>query len=214
MTQENKTLSIAEKVKALAMGLIGSFFFTWGLTYFQQQAEYRVPRILMPVFELFGNVGLAVGLLILGSGLMFFVYKKFTEYGGKPVVMLVLLPVLVIASFIISKLTQNTDTRNTEEKIESIREKVNVQNNKMDRPQMDNQKANDFLDKREKLLAEMTKAKNNKDEATFKKLESEFWGLNKDFAKISMEISKDKNYIGFISYSDQITSDVKKLIEK
>ncbi|TDX86318.1 hypothetical protein [Epilithonimonas xixisoli] len=214
MTQENKTLSIAEKVKALAMGLIGSFFFTWGLTYFQEQSEYRVPRILIPVFELFGNIGLAIGLLILGLGLMFFAYKKFTEYGGKPIIMLILLPVLVISSFMISKSTQNTDKRTTEEKIESIREKANVQNDKMERPKMDNQKANDFLDKREKLLAEMTKAKNSQDEATFKKLESQFWGLNKDFAKITMEISKDKNYIAFISYSDKITNDVKNLIGK
>lgn len=211
MTQENKTLGIAEKIKTFAMGLIGSLFFTWGLTYFQVQKEYRVPRILMPVFELFGNIGLAIGLLILGAALMFFAYKKFTKFGGKPIIMMILLPVLVISAFMISKFAGNTST---EERIQTIEENINVHNEKIERPKMENQKANEFLDKREDLLAKMIKAKNTNDQVAFKSLEREFWGLNKDFAKITMEISNDENYISFISYSDQINNDVKKLIEK
>lgn len=215
MTPENKTLNIAEKVKAFAMGLIGSLFFTWGLTYFQEQENYRVPRILIPVFELFGNIGLAIGLLILGTLLMFFAYQKFTKFGGKPNVMMILLPILVISAFMISKFTENPDKRSSVDKIQSIKEKINAhQNNKAERPKMKNQKANEFLDKRENLLAEMTKAKNANDEATFKTLERKFWGLNHDYAKITMEISKDQNYIAFISYNDHINNEVKKLIAK
>lgn len=213
MTEMNKTLSNAEKIKALAMGLIGSLFFTWGLTYFKEQDDYRVPRILLPVFELFGNIGLAFGLLLLGGLLMFFAYRKFIKFGGKPIVMQILLPLLVVVSFMASKLTENSDKGKTQiERMESLKEKINNQTErKLERPKMVNQKANEFLDKRENLLVEMKKAKNTGDETTFQAIEKQFWALNKDFVKITIELKEDENYHNFISYSDQITNEVNKL---
>ena len=73
---KQKTVSIARKVESLAIGYIGVFFFSWGTSYFQEQLYYQVPRILIPVFDIFGNVGLAIGMLILGGGLIYYGFTK------------------------------------------------------------------------------------------------------------------------------------------
>jgi len=74
---KQKTVSIARKVESLATGFIGVFFFSMGTSYFQERFLYRVPRILIPVFDMFGNIGLAIAMLILGGGL---IYYGFTEW--------------------------------------------------------------------------------------------------------------------------------------
>ena len=80
---KQKTVSIARKVESLAMGFIGVGFFSYGTSYFQEQLVYNVPRILLPVFNIFGNVGLAIGMLILGGGLIFYGFTKWKAAEGK-----------------------------------------------------------------------------------------------------------------------------------
>ena len=77
---KQKAVIIARKVEAFAIGFIGVFFFSLGTSYFQERFLYQVPRILIPVFDLLGNVGLATGMLVLGGGL---IYYGFTQW--KPV---------------------------------------------------------------------------------------------------------------------------------
>lgn len=105
MNSENKIQIIGERIKAFAIGLIGSLFFSLGFSYFSEQSHYRVPRVLLPVYEYLGNVGLAIGLIVLGGGLMFWAYKKFKDNAGKPVVMIVALVVFLITAFGIVQLT-------------------------------------------------------------------------------------------------------------
>ena len=73
---KQKTVNIAQKVESLAIGFIGVFFFSLGTSYFQERFLYRVPRILTPVFDMFGNIGLAIGMLILGGGLIYYGFTK------------------------------------------------------------------------------------------------------------------------------------------
>ena len=80
---ENKTVSIAKKVEAFAMAFIGVFFIGLGTSYFQERFLYRVPRILAPVFEFFGNIGLAIGLLVLGIGLIYWGFTKWQSVSEK-----------------------------------------------------------------------------------------------------------------------------------
>jgi hypothetical protein len=71
-----------EKFKAAAMGFIGAGIFTQGALYFQPQASYHVPRILYPIFEIAGNVGLAIGMLMLGLFLLYLGLNKWKNHGG------------------------------------------------------------------------------------------------------------------------------------
>lgn len=75
--ENNKVVSTAEKVKAFASAFIGVCFFSIGNTYFQERLVYRLPRIFIPVLELFGNVALAIAMLILG---LTFIYYGFTRW--------------------------------------------------------------------------------------------------------------------------------------
>ncbi len=84
--ENNKTVNIAEKIKAIAIAFIGTGIFSQGTFYFKEQSSYNVPRILYPVFELLGNVGLAVSMLILGLGLAFWAYTKWKNADGKPAI--------------------------------------------------------------------------------------------------------------------------------
>jgi len=74
MTEKNSTLMTIEKIKSFAIALVGAGIFSMGSTYFSEQAEYRIPRILLPIYEFFGNIGLAIGMMILGTGLMYFAF--------------------------------------------------------------------------------------------------------------------------------------------
>lgn len=77
--ENNKTANIAERIKAIAITFIGAGIFSQGTFYFKEQSSYNVPRILYPIFELLGNVGLAVSMLILGSGLVFWGYARWKK---------------------------------------------------------------------------------------------------------------------------------------
>jgi hypothetical protein len=96
--EKEKVAIIAERVRAFAIGFIGICFFALGTSYFEEQAVYRVPRILLPVFNLFGNVGLAIGLLILGCALIFYGYVKWKKFNeNKKIYFIAALPVLILA---------------------------------------------------------------------------------------------------------------------
>ncbi|WP_231426398.1 hypothetical protein [Pedobacter sp. Leaf250] len=80
--EDNKTVQTAEKIKAAAMGFIGAGIFSQGTLYFRPQSSYNVPRILYPVFELLGNKGLAVAMIILGLLLLYFGFSKWKKFNG------------------------------------------------------------------------------------------------------------------------------------
>ncbi|MCL1867623.1 MAG: hypothetical protein FWF72_01560 [Paludibacter sp.] len=80
---KQKTVITARKVESLAIGFIGICLFSLGTSYFQERFIYRVPRILTPVFNLFGNVGLAIGMLILGGGLIYYGFTKWKSVAEK-----------------------------------------------------------------------------------------------------------------------------------
>jgi hypothetical protein len=73
---KQKTVAVARKVESLAIGFIGVFFFSTGTSYFRERLLYHVPRILMPVFDALGNIGLAIGLLILAGGIIYYGFTK------------------------------------------------------------------------------------------------------------------------------------------
>ena len=80
---KQKISIIARKVEAFAIGYIGIFFFSMGTSYFQERFLYRVPRVLIPVFDMFGNIGLAISMLILGGGLIYYGFTKWKSVAEK-----------------------------------------------------------------------------------------------------------------------------------
>jgi uncharacterized membrane protein len=96
--EKEKVVIVAERVKSVAIGFIGICFVSLGTSYFEEQLTYRVPRILLPVFNLFGNVGLAIGLIMLGGALLVYSYLKWKKYNGnKKIYFIVALLVLILA---------------------------------------------------------------------------------------------------------------------
>ena len=213
MTTNNKTQAIAEKIKAFALGFIGSLFFALGLTYFSEKSYYQVPRILLPVYDYFRNIGLAVGLLVLGGGLMFWAYKKFKNYGGKPMIMITVLPLFIIASFGIAKLTEKTYKPNFEKNTSNKQtvEPVADETANTQRPKLDNPKANDYLEKLEDLLQKMTKAKEIGDRTAFDKLDEQYLELIENSGDIFSEMSKTAQYREFAMYNAKVSKEINKL---
>lgn len=78
----NKTVNIIEIIKSIASGFIGAGIFTQGTFYFQEQPSYNIPRILVPVYDVLGNVGLAIGMIVLGLGLLTFSFIKWKNLNG------------------------------------------------------------------------------------------------------------------------------------
>ena len=75
--EKEKIVSITRKIGSFGYALVGVVIFSYGTSYFQERLLYNVPRILIPVFNIFGNIGLAIGMLILGGG---FIYWGFTQW--------------------------------------------------------------------------------------------------------------------------------------
>lgn len=98
---KGKTVIIAEKVKAFAIALIGVCFFGIGTTYFEERLVYRLPRILIPVLDLFGNVALAIAMLVLGAGLIYYGFTKWKKVSDKAALYWVIAIIgLCLASFL------------------------------------------------------------------------------------------------------------------
>lgn len=83
-TTANKTLTILEQCKSIAIALVGAGMAGKGITYFSPRLSYDVPRILLPVFKILGNTGLAVSMLLLGLVLLTWSYFSWKSSNGKP----------------------------------------------------------------------------------------------------------------------------------
>jgi hypothetical protein len=84
-TTANKTLTILEQCKSIAIALVGAGMAGKGITYFSPRLSYDVPRILLPVFKILGNTGLAVSMLLLGLVLLTWSYFRWKKNNGKQV---------------------------------------------------------------------------------------------------------------------------------
>lgn len=210
MTTESNVKTIAEKVKSLAMGFIGSMFIALGFSYFSEQAYYRVPRILIPIYNLLGNIGLAIGLLILGAILLYVSYTKFKNNEGRPAIILTVLPLFIIFSFTITKWTEKNNTPNPIPSNEAAGA-TTKENKDAIRPKLDHSLANTYLDQVELLVDKMSKAKEQKDDKTFEALETQYFELQNQLANIIPQLSKTDKYAAFVHYNAYLASKINKM---
>jgi len=75
----------SSKVIALFTGFAGILLFSYGTAYLQEQASYRAPDhfLFRAIFDVFGNVGLAVGFLVIGGGFVIFGYSQWKSFARK-----------------------------------------------------------------------------------------------------------------------------------
>ena len=100
--EKEQIVIIAEKIKAFAIGLIGICFTSMGATYFEEQAIYRVPRILLPIFDMLGNVGLAIVMIILGLGMIVYGFLKWKKFSQRPMLYLIIATIALVLSLYLS----------------------------------------------------------------------------------------------------------------
>ncbi|QQT25999.1 hypothetical protein [Sphingobacterium spiritivorum] len=96
-TQENTGLTVLEKIKSIAIALVGTGMTVKGFTYFTPQLSYDIPRILIPVYKILGPVGLAVAMTILGLLLLIWSYSLWKKNSGKGISWIILISVLILS---------------------------------------------------------------------------------------------------------------------
>lgn len=212
MTTTSNAKNIAEKIQSFAMGFIGSMFIALGFSYFSEQASYRIPRILLPIYNLLGNVGLAIGLLILGAILLFASYSKFKRNARRPTAILIILPLFVIFSLVITHLFENKGKNDTGQLNPTNQKSHNTDSIKEEtRPTLDNVQANEYLDQVERIVQEMSKSKAQKDDKAFEQLESQYFELTSKLSNIIPDLSKTDKYPAFAHYNAYLANKINKM---
>lgn len=207
--KQNVKKALMEKIKAFAMGLIGAGFFVWGITYFQEQESYYVPRILLPVYEFLGNIGLAIGMIILGLILVYIAFSKFKQSRGKVVVFIIYQGIITLVMAILIFLSDtNVRHSNLDDSGKSSEEITQQKIEETERPVMNNAAANTYLDKLEGLLVKVEKIVKEKNQIQFDEFEQEYLTVIEEVSTIIQDISKEKNYNQFALYNAEIINQI------
>ncbi|MDR2475972.1 MAG: hypothetical protein LBD45_08960 [Bacteroidales bacterium] len=106
----------AEKVKSFGIALVGIVIFSLGTSYFQERLLYRVPRILIPVYDLLGNIGLATGMLLLGGAFIAYGYTKWKKVSQKKSIYWI----IAIAGMLVGSMLANIDFKSSKEIMDDI----------------------------------------------------------------------------------------------
>lgn len=205
MNIENTNLNTIEKIKSFAIAVVGAGIFSMGSTYFSPQSSYRIPRILIPIYEIFGNVGLAICMLILGGLLIFYAYKTFTKNGGKAMVLIAFSVVAIVAFYAI---IYQTNKLNTPEQLQEMfrkneeRKQEKIAN--AERPELDNAPANAYLDKLEALEKKFEKAVNDKNKTQFDACEDEYVAILTELGNSTKDLVKTPEYKDFAMYNAKV----------
>lgn len=213
MTTENRTLIVLEKIKAYAMGFIGAGIFSMGSTYFSAQSSYNVPRILYPIYKIFGNIGLAIGMLLLGILLMYFAYKKFTNTDGKPSLFIVFQIIGIFAFYgLIYASTIKPSTEELNKSFEETQEKAQLEIENSERPQLKSASINTYFDNVEGLLKKYQKSQDEHNKTLFDECEKEYpIIITTEYNKVYEEIGNSEGYKEFIMYNAKILGKINAL---
>ena len=207
MTEKNSTLMTIEKIKSFAIALVGAGIFSMGSTYFSEQAEYRIPRILLPIYEIFGNVGLAIGMMILGTGLIYFAYRKFTQNNGKSIIILAfsIIAVLGLYGIIFSTSSKRTSIEDIKSSIEKNQQKTKEEIANTERPTLNNDLANKYIEKLEALERKFEQSISEKNRVQFDECEKEYETIiSVEFGNVVKEISTKPEYRDFAMYNAKV----------
>ena len=215
MNTQNTTLNKLEKIKAMAMAFISSGLITMGATYFKPQIAYHVPRILYPVFEIFGNVGLAIGMIVLGFIFLYFAYKKYSKNLGKTgffiasVVISIAVFVLIILFFDKDKSQQPALNEQVEES-QRANDKLLNEVTDMEKPKFSNDKVEKYIKNIEQIIAI---CKENESEAFHQKKQTAMQQSQQDYLKYRNLLSNKKEQEALDRYNAKLMMEWGKIIQ-
>lgn len=205
---EQKTVTIAHKVRAFAGGFVGVIIFAIGTTLFEERLVYRIPRVLSLVFDLLGNVGTAIGMLLIGAGFIWWGLSKWKDAGGKTAVyavcMLVGLAAAIPLMFLDNKPTRSVEEinadmeRDRQEHIDEIRA--------AERPDLNNAEVDAFFDRFDAIYARFKNNIESGDSADIAASEQEFEAWGSSSAGFIPDLDADGKY-AFSVYYTKLTMD-------
>ena len=205
-----------EKIKAFAMGAVGAGIFSMGSTYFSEKSIYRIPRLLLPIYEFFGNIGLAIGMLILGGVLMYFAFNKFKVNKGSAKLFLLFQLIALGVFYVIIFTTESDDKASVESIKASIeRDAKERKSSENERTVFENKNANQYLDRLEALLAKYQKSHAEKNKVLFDECEKEYLSLTStEFKKVVIETQLTKEYGDFLDENANILAKINTLRQR
>jgi hypothetical protein len=184
--EQTKSQSNLEKVKAVAISFIGTGIFTRGITYFSPQRNVEMPRILYPVYELFGMTGLAIGMLILGLGLLFWGYKKWIANSGATKTFLA---IGVVAFFIFGTILFYESNKS---KNPSTNKKETIALEDIDSSDFENKLAVQYTEEFKVHYATMEKSLEQKDKPTFDATDKKIGEWFTKTSQLTMQLKDDE----------------------
>lgn len=199
--ENNNTATIGEKIKAVAITFIGAGIFSQGTFYFQEQNSYNVPRILYPVFELLGNVGLAVAMLILGLALVYWGYTKWKNAGSKAgIFALIAIAAFAIFFAILFMANKPASSEELMQSSEENRQKGIEKMAAMDKPDFGNAEVEQQFAAFETLLQQRKKAFSDKNEQAIKASDEAYIKWTEQSAPLIQKLETPKQKQEFALY--------------
>jgi hypothetical protein len=170
---KEKVVIVAEKVKSFAIAFIGIIFFSLGTSYFQERLLYRVPRILIPIFDTLGYIGLAIGLLILGGGFIVYGFVTWKKVAQKQS----LYWIIAIVGLVIGSVLANTNFKSSEQLMNDIHKQHEAQIDEVrnsDKPKFKDSDVNKYLDEFDDIYKRFEQSLKDEDEDVSANCEKEF----------------------------------------
>jgi len=208
--EKTKTVTIAKKIEGLAIGLIGVCFFSMGTTYFQERLIYRIPRILVPVYDLFGATALAVTMLLLGLGLIVWGFTKWQSFGGNKSLYLILAVVFLSVGVFLANsygfFESSEERKSSEDVMQGMEESRVNQIEKVKqatRPNFKNAEIDKYFDDFDNLYARLEKTTSAEDAEKLNNEYNQFLAQSQ-LADLMKRLNNDQKY-EFAQYNAKLS---------
>lgn len=205
--ENNRIVYKVEKVKAGALAFIGAGFFSQGTIYFKEQSSYHIPRILYPFYKVFGHIGLAVAMLVLGLALIYWGYTKWKKHDGKMGVfgLIVVISLVVFFGILSFTGTKKTTTEELIKNSDETRAKGIEKMKEMDEPDLGNEDVKQHFANFNSILKQREHANKNEDQVAFVKSEDAFNAWNEKSAVLIQKLKTPEQKQQFALYIGKLT---------
>ena len=204
--EKEKAVVVAEMLKSFGSALVGICFVSMGATYFEEQLVYNVPRVLSPVFDLFGNIGLAIGMVVLGIGFIVYGFFKWKRVSAKIALYPIIIAIALILGLYLALYTGAFKDRSEremgreEERQNELIDKVR----NMSKPDFGNEKIESYLSEFDELLREFEEGIKSGEEQTVMEIEDMRSEWQNRSLEMFEELSSDEDKAALAAYMAQL----------
>ncbi|MCL1937952.1 MAG: DUF308 domain-containing protein [Candidatus Azobacteroides sp.] len=189
--EKTKILMIAKRTEALVIGFIGVFFFSMGTSYFQERLIYRIPRILIPIYEWGGSSALAIGMLLLGIALIVWGFSSWISTKGKKSLYGILAILGLIAGVFFANYNFKS-SKNVMQEIENRSQKQIEEISKTERPKFKKPDIDQYFDDFDALYGKLEKNAASAD--SVEKINEEYTSWMAKTAEMLNQLNADQKY--------------------